>query len=128
MLDYGCGEGRQYTERRVHDAWGIMPALYDPAVSGLDVLPLGKFDGVVCTDVLEHVPEDELDGVLAELRGYAKLWCFISVCCRPAKPNKNLPGSGGNAHVTIHPKEWWRQRFAERWGHPLPSVVLEFTP
>lgn len=128
ILDYGCGEGRQYTDRRWHDAWGIMPSLYDPAVLGFDVLPLGKFDGVICSDVLEHVPEDELDGVLAELRGYAKLWCFISVCCRPAKPNKNLPGGGQNAHVTIRRPEWWRQRLSERWGLPMPTFILEFTP
>ena len=62
-----------------------MPTLYDPAVQGIDVKPEGQFDGVMCTDVLEHIPEDELDTVIADLAGYAKQWAFIAVCCRPAK-------------------------------------------
>ena len=64
----------------------------------------GQFDAVVCTDVLEHVPIEELDGVIADLVGYARLWCFISVCCRRAQAgHKRLPG-GRNVHVTIRPR------------------------
>lgn len=118
LLDYGCGKGLQYIERGWHEAWGgIMPKLYDPAVKGFRKKPKGKFDGVICTDVLEHVPETELPGVIGELVGYATLWCFVSVCCRKAKGYKRLPG-GRNVHVTIRPAEWWQETLGNAFvGH-----------
>ena len=32
LLDYGCGKARQYTIENMHEEWGFMPALYDPAI------------------------------------------------------------------------------------------------
>jgi hypothetical protein len=128
LLDYGSGEGKQYTIKRVHDAWGgLLPTLYDPAVPGLDKRPVGKFDGVLCTDVLEHVPEHELEGVIADLIRYARMWCFISVCCRPAKPNKDL-WLGKNAHVTLHDQTWWFERLGSQWPESGLELYLSFTP
>lgn len=107
LLDYGCGAGFQYTRERVHVLWGVdMPTLYDPAVAGHDVLPNRKFDGVISTDVAEHIPEDELPAYVAAIGGYARKWAFISVCCRPSKHIRFLDGS--NVHVTIHSFEWWQ--------------------
>jgi hypothetical protein len=126
LLDYGCGAGKQYTEKRWHEAWGIMPALYDPAVAAFSYPRFSQFDGVICTDVLEHVPEDELDAVICDLARLSRMWCFISVCCRPAKSNKNLP-DGRNAHVTIRKPDWWwatlRTAFDRR-----AKLYMEFTP
>jgi hypothetical protein len=126
LLDYGCGAGLQYTEECYHVFWNIMPALYDPAVPKFSRKPVGQFDGVINTDVLEHVPEDELDDVIADLAGYSRLWCFVSVCCRPAKPNKDLPG-GINAHVTIKPPDWWREKLGKAFAGKA-VLHLEFTP
>ena len=47
LLDYGSGGGHQYHIEKLHEAWGVMPALYDPAVQGIDVKPEGQFDGVI---------------------------------------------------------------------------------
>lgn len=108
LLDYGCGKGHQYSEKQAHLEWGgIMPTLYDPGVPELSHRPVGSFDGVICTDVLEHIPVDELDDVISDLVGYAKVWCFASIYCAPSK--KTL-SDGQNAHVTIRPPEWWRKR------------------
>jgi hypothetical protein len=127
ILDYGCGAGEQYTVRNCHHAWGgIMPWLYDPFVASFNKPPSGKFDGVLCNDVLEHIPEDELDEVYEELIGYTRLWCFISVCCRPANTKKLLPG-GKNVHVTLRPPEWWREKIGAAFDGHVP-VYLEFTP
>src|SRR5688500_11294278 len=125
LLDYGCGQGKQYTEKRWHEAWGIMPTLYDPAVPPFNVKLISWFDGVICTDVLEHIPEDELSAVITDLVAYARLWCFVSVCCRPAKANKDIPGVG-NAHVTIRPPEWWQEKLGAAF-EGRAKLHLEFT-
>lgn len=106
LLDYGCGKGLQYSRDKIFKAWGNHPpALYDPGVEAFAVKPTGQFDGVISTDMLEHVPLDELDAVVREIAGYAKQWVLLSVCCRPAK-SLRFP-DGKNIHVTIRPIEWW---------------------
>src|SRR3990167_5907590 len=105
LLDYGCGRGRQYLHERIHRAMGVdMPALYDPAVAEFSIKPRGPFEGVICTDVLEHVPEDELSEVIGDLSRYARQWAFITVCCRPSKHFTFEDGT--NVHVTLTPFEW----------------------
>ena len=49
LLDYGCGQGFQYSKKHWHEAWGIMPTLYDPAVKEFSAKPKGQFDGVICS-------------------------------------------------------------------------------
>jgi hypothetical protein len=123
LLDYGSGKGRQYEEGRLHMLWGIMPRMYDPAVKAIRKRPEGQFDGVICTDVMEHIPEEEVIETLEDIKQYARKWCFISICCRPAK--KTLP-DGRNVHVTIQEESWWLERIAEVFsGSPEPHVRFE---
>jgi len=111
LLDYGCGQGQQYDRYNVHEWWGVpRPALYDPAVARFAVRPQGSFDGVICTDVLEHVPRGELDAVLGHCFGSARKFVFFSICCRAAK--KSLP-NGMNCHVTIEEPAWWARRLQD---------------
>jgi len=113
LLDWGCGKGWQYSKRRLHDAWGgILPELYDPGVAAHSTRPRRKFDGVITTDVLEHIEAADVPEALAELIGYlgprddgGKNMLFASIACRPSKKNP-LP-DGRNAHVTIMAPEWW---------------------
>ena len=95
---------------------------YDPAYQPHNNLPAGKFDGVVCTDVLEHCPEEDIAWILGELFGYATKFVFANVACFPAR--KRLP-SGGNAHCTIKPVKWWEEQL-ERAARAKPAVVYEF--
>lgn len=104
ILDYGCGKGTQYTEDNAHESWGIMPTLFDPGVPGLEELPEGQFDGVVCTGVLEHIPQGELRLALGNLAKYARKWCFILVGVRVSK--KRL-SNGMPVHVTLQTRDWW---------------------
>lgn len=118
LLDYGCGKGLQYTEKQYHKRWGVLPALYDPGVKGLDTKPLGTFDGVICTDVLEHVPEEELDGVLSEIFGYANKFVVLSISTLPAK---KFFKDGTNVHVTVKPESWWREKL------PTKDILVSLT-
>lgn len=130
VLDYGSGKGLQYgelsgplgrlgkrTQRLVSHIgqcpsipsyWGVEPpACYDPAYPPFSALPAGRFDGVICTDVLEHCPEEDLDWILEELWSYAKKFLYASIACQEAV--KRLP-NGENAHCTVRSPEWWRKR------------------
>lgn len=112
LLDYGSGRGDAFQAPfNIHKGWGVeRPTLYDPAFATHDVLPPSgvKFDGVLCSDVLEHIPEDQVDAFVAELFDYSTGFVWASVCCRPAK--KSFP-DGTNLHVTVKPIDWWRRRF-----------------
>lgn len=102
ILDYGCGKGEQYSIRKLHKFWGVEPTLYD--IATYPEKPEGTFDGVICTDVLEHVPEELVKDTIAELFSYARKFVFMSICTRDAK--KTLP-DGRNAHLTVRPQQWW---------------------
>ncbi|MGH7553176.1 MAG: class I SAM-dependent methyltransferase [Longimicrobiales bacterium] len=121
ILDYGSGKGQQYDPREfraedgqvydsIQDYWGVdFVQCYDPGFEPFSVLPSRRFDGVICTDVLEHCAEDDLPWIVDEMFGLAGHFVFASVACYPAR--KRLP-SGENAHCTVRPAVWWRDLFA----------------
>lgn len=98
-IDYGCGNSRAL-ERLWPQA---ERALYDPAMPGRDRPPAGQFDVGLCTDVLEHVPEDELHELLKYLWELSTRWVFVI----HTAPARQLLPSGENAHVTQRPAAWW---------------------
>jgi len=116
ILDYGSGKGFQYNPMRLEvsgsgafasilDYWDVEEVrCYDPCYPPFQQLPEERFDGVVCTDVLEHCPEEDIPWILEELFGFARKFLFANVACYPAK--KRLP-TGENAHCTVRPKQWW---------------------
>lgn len=122
VLDYGCGKGTQYANDKMHRAWKITKlALYDPAVPKFEKRPEGKFDLVVCTDVLEHVPEDEIPGVLEDIDSYAAKAVFFSICTRKAWAV--LP-NGENAHCTIKSKGWWSKTVYGAFVGKIVKIVF----
>jgi len=118
VLDYGCGKGVQYTSVRVKlpdgrefgsipAYWGVEAVVcYDPGYEPFNRLPQTKCDGVICTDVLEHCPEDDMPWIVEELFAFARYFVFANVACYPAK--KRL-ANGENAHCTIRSEAWWRE-------------------
>jgi len=116
ILDYGAGKGLQYRPQQImidgrHVADGVAEywdvdevRCYDPGYEPHHALPCEKFDGVVCTDVLEHCPEEDLSWIVEEIFNYARRFVYLNVACFPAR--KTLP-SGENAHITIREPDWW---------------------
>lgn len=126
VLDYGCGRAEAYrSPHKIHHQWGLKRSqvtLYDPAFHHAPP-PVGQFDLVVCSDVLEHIPEEEVDAFIARIFGHARKAVWASVCCRPAK--KVFPGTETNLHVTIKPYEWWSAKFDAAMSN-IPDRVLEW--
>lgn len=128
ILDYGSGKGELYKERNltlttgeniscITDYWAVDSVrLYDPGVEEYSVKPTTQFDGVVSTDVLEHIPEEDINWVLDECFGLSTGFLYMNIASYPAV--KNLP-NGWNAHLTIKPPKWWQtriERAAKNWN------------
>ena len=123
ILDYGCGRSDLAAhfwldgERRI--------ARYDPAIPRFSVMPEENFDLVLCLDVMEHIPMENVDRIFGELKARGSNVVFtISTKLARAK----LP-DGRNAHVTLlSHREWLRwieatfgqaHRIQTEWDHEL---------
>ena len=113
LLDYGCGKGLQYKERLPYggsaghglplDQWqtfdqylGVDVYCYDPCVAGFETLPPPgtKFDGVICTQVLNSIPDADMTWVRELLESYTDKFCFVGINFqREAKGKKSLYNS-----------------------------------
>jgi hypothetical protein len=129
MLDYGSGAGDGYLPPHLaHERIGLprdVIRLYDPSFPQHGAPPLGTFDLVVCSDVLEHIPEKQVPAFVANLFSYADKVVWASVCCRPAK--KSFSGTSINLHATVMPFGWWQAQF-ERQAPPEVKWMLVEAP
>ena len=104
LLDYGCGKAWQWTKKGAIETIGIRPTLYDPAVKEYSRPPEGQYDGVICTDVLEHIPEPM--PFVIHVSSFARNFVFFSISCLDR--GKTLP-NGKPLHISVHPPQWWRE-------------------
>ncbi|MSO53512.1 MAG: class I SAM-dependent methyltransferase [Rhodospirillales bacterium] len=116
LLDYGAGKGDGYSKASARlpdgrvltglkDVWGLdSVTLYDPCYLPHARLPDATFDAVICTDVLEHCPEEDMPWILGEIFSYARQFVFVTIALYPAV--KSLP-TGENAHITLKSVGWW---------------------
>lgn len=97
VLDYGCGKCT------LQKSLPFPIQNYDPFIKEHSARPQPA-DIVVCTDVMEHVEEEYVDNVLADISSLCKKAVFFEIATGPAK--KVLP-DGRNAHITQHDINWW---------------------
>lgn len=125
LLDYGSGKGRQYSELNQHLEWHgeVKPTCYDPGHEPFATKPEGTFDGVICTDVAEHIPEHAVKEFLQTVINYATKCVFLCIYTQLAV--KSLP-DGRNAHLTVQHAKWWAKRIVEameaRFGDGLVNI------
>lgn len=102
ILDYGCGKGN-LVKALANKYPSIKVYGYDPAVEEFEKMPVDKVDLVICTDVLEHIPENELPDTVARIASLSENVFFH---LHHAKAVAVLP-NGENAHCTIYsPKQY----------------------
>lgn len=106
VLDFGCG---RHTFRDGMK-W-LMPQVqvveYDPGQPGIDELPAGPFDYVVCTDVMEHVEEEFVRDTLGAIAARARHAAVFNIAC--CESSSRLP-DGRDTHITIRSHQWWLEQ------------------
>ncbi len=119
ILDYGSGKATLYQTAPGHgpdSRYKVMPAwsnaavtCYDPGYEPFSGPYEARYDGVITTDVLEHIPAEDIPWVLHHLFSHANSFIYAVAACFRAK--KILP-DGSNAHCTIRPAQWWAGQMA----------------
>lgn len=111
MLDYGCGWGKQYQERdpqtgqSLAEYWGIDPVKFDPGVPHFQQEPAGKFDLVICVQVLGSIPVADLPAIIDRLYGHANKAIFVAE--RIGNPHKAIFDDMKSEMPHEKSMEWW---------------------
>jgi 2-polyprenyl-3-methyl-5-hydroxy-6-metoxy-1,4-benzoquinol methylase len=116
VLDYGCGQSKLYEQI---EALGPRVTRYDPAIPELAKKPKEEFDLVLNIDVLEHIPQDEIDEIIEEIKQYSKNAVFII----DTIPAQTFLPDGQNAHLTVKPRNWWRERLQRHFNDVDPIFM-----
>lgn len=117
VLDYGAGKGQGYARLpdepetspwRGHTDWpGIRVRLYDPGHAPIADLGEEQCDGVVSTDVVEHLAPFDAPWVIDQMFSRARRFVYVAAACYPAEAI--LP-DGRNAHTIQLPPYWWQMQ------------------
>ena len=109
-LDYGCGPAFPYQENRVAvtlaSDTNSSYTLYDPCHPPYDTFPTQKeFKGVLCVDVIEHIPEADTKATLDYLFSVCKEWMFLFISTK--RTARSFHDEEGNTHCTLKTREEW---------------------
>ena len=119
LLDYGAGKGAMYSPldgtdpegpMRQHQAWpGVTVRCYDPGHPPFARLDASIHDGVISTDVVEHLAAFDVPWVVDEIFCHARRFVYVVAACYAAR--KVLP-DGRNAHTVLQSPYWWHSQMA----------------
>lgn len=127
LLDYGCGKAIPYSKKECKSIGLRKPVqelcnlnsfdLYDPAYPKYNKLSKKKYDIVVCTDVMEHIAEQDIDYVLKDILSHSKKAVFLNISCQPAlKHFKEGKFKGQNVHISVFHGTWWSDKVKNIWN------------
>lgn len=116
ILDFGCGTAIHWHKHTlVNRTMSLMSVLgekvqgfyrYDPAVDIYSKKPTTQFDLVVCSDVLEHIPDTEMESFIAEASSYVAPGGTLMFSVSTT-PSNNSFLSGENMHINIKSPDDW---------------------
>ena len=120
LLDFGCGKGFLYNNKfkigdtefkNLSDFWDIENIfLYDPGVDKFSTYPNKRFDGIICTDVIEHIPEKDVMNFIDELFKFSNKFIFFVIATIPASKYFD---DGKNIHLCLKTQSDWNEIFLD---------------
>lgn len=136
VIDFGCGTGRG--AKRVHELTGCSFILVDFTENSLDTAVLDDtswytrlrhdlsepFTALTggghgfCTDVLEHIPPEQVDAVITNVMGAARR-VFFQISLVDDQCGVLI---GHPLHLSVHDADWWFSAF-RRLGYAVDYVA-----
>jgi hypothetical protein len=90
---------------------------YDPYIEEISNRPSSHYDLAINTDVLEHIPEADLDRFIEDIKSLSDRAVFVISTTFADQ----LLDNGENAHCTIREPKWWRDKLLKHY--PLLTEV-----
>ena len=120
VIDFGCGTGRG--SKRIHELTQCNIQMVDFSDNCLDknikfkltvadlTHPIDlKADVGYCTDVMEHIPTDDVDAVIKNIMQCVDR-AFFQISLLPDHMGQLI---GQHLHVSVFPYEWWASKFCD---------------
>lgn len=132
ILEIGCGDGSTMyqLEKNFPHIHGIditinqvkfcRQSIYQAPAWKIP-FPSKIFDYTISTDVMEHIPPEMIEKSISEIFRVTRLKTIHSICTRPAVKDYN----GHVTHLTIHPLEWWSEKFARLNKNQIQIKILD---
>ena len=124
-IDYGCGPAFAYHEG--NQAWklametGSKYRLYDPCHPPFDKFPtIESVPGIMCIDVLEHIPETDTKATLDYLFGVCTEWMFLFISTK--RGARGFINHDESTHCTLKTRDEWKNiidEYAKQTGIPV---------
>ena len=121
VIDFGCGAG--FAVKELIES-GIKARGVDIAPNALEyeipftqaclwLLPDMIADYGYCCDVMEHIPTEKVDDVLAGIARSVLHGCYFAIDSEP-----DMKGSliGAVLHLTVRPAEWWVEQLSKHFA------------
>lgn len=141
ILDAGCGSGQLLRQIMVEFPREFDVRGFDISANCLDsdfddirddILTVGClwnladfgviYDGLICTDVLEHIPTDKVSATLSNLRQCTARAAYLGIALFPDGYGQKILGEP--LHLTVKPPQWWIAAIQDA-GYTVEKAVLE---
>ena len=121
VIDFGCGTGRPAAKFQTLGMKAMGIDIADNCLDeGVEIplaiqtlwdLPPFEADFGFCTDVMEHIPPERVDDVLANIALTVGA-CFFQIATRPDSMGKII---GETLHLTVQDAKWWHRKLEEHF-------------
>lgn len=129
-IDYGCGPAYSYMPVKGRQMYELAKQtqshfiLYDPCHERFANFPnVESVPGIMCVDVIEHIPETDVYATLDYLFSVCSQWMYLFISTkRSARPFEDM---SDNTHCTLKTRNEWIDivnRYAR--AHPHIAVIL----
>ena len=127
IIDFGCGKAMAYKEKitcpNIKHFWKLENiTLYDPGVKEYSLYPNFNADGIICTDVIEHITSEDVINFIENLFLLSNKFVFLVIATQPASKYFD---DGRNIHLTLKSDKEWDvifKEFKKKYPHILTLV------